>query len=183
MLIFSVSFQTVTETSKVKRRHICRYTQSHSDVHACSPDSKAVDQTARHQGHESSHVALSPIWAQDIREEQFTKKTKHKHLKTKNRFFSKKLCLVVFVFLFFIFSFCVQLKYLVTFWATRKMMEQITKTKIKKRNHQINKHSEQQITKLKSIPPNTNKTLNHPTHTHTHARVNTQTTDTHKEKS
>ena len=46
ILIFSVSFQTLTETSKVKRRHKCKDAQSHSDAHACSPDFNAVDQTA-----------------------------------------------------------------------------------------------------------------------------------------
>ena len=43
MLIFSVSFQTLTETSKVKKY---RDAQGLSDAHARSSDFNAVDQTA-----------------------------------------------------------------------------------------------------------------------------------------
>ena len=46
-LIFSVSFQTLTDTSQEKkRRQKYRCAQSHSDAHACPPDYNAVDQTA-----------------------------------------------------------------------------------------------------------------------------------------
>ena len=46
MLIFSVSFQTLTETSKVKEETKIQRCSEPSDAHACSPDSNAVDQTA-----------------------------------------------------------------------------------------------------------------------------------------
>ena len=47
MLIFSVSFQTLTETRKVKRIQNHRDAQGHSDARACSPDSDAVDHNSR----------------------------------------------------------------------------------------------------------------------------------------
>ena len=46
MLIFSVSFQTQTETRKVKRRQNYRDDQGHSDTRARSPHSNTVDQNS-----------------------------------------------------------------------------------------------------------------------------------------
>ena len=46
MLIFSVSFQTLTEIRKVKRRQNYRDAQGHSDTCARSPHSNTVDQNS-----------------------------------------------------------------------------------------------------------------------------------------